>query len=156
MSDRDINHAGRVFPVSDLIAGVACFAGCVAFLMMALALPAGHSTGDTGPGALPVQVGSFGTICSLAYLVITIRGAFANEQGDFSIAHRALVAFLIFVICLAGVNWIGLPLSIAAASGLVTLLFPGERRLLRAGATGLGLWLIAVLLFGKLLGLPMP
>lgn len=156
MTDREISRAGRVLPVSDLIAGLACLAGCVVFLIMALALPAGHSTGDTGPGALPVQVGIFGTICSLSYLVITLRGGFLDEQGDFSRAYRALAAFLIFVICLASVRWIGLPLSIAAASGLVTLLFPGERRLLRAGATGLGLWLIAVLLFGKLLGLPMP
>lgn len=156
MSEPAISHGDRVFPVSNIIAGIVCLAGCIAFLMMALALPAGHSTGDTGPGALPVLVGIVGSICSLAYLVITMRGAFADEQSDFSRTHRALAAFLIFVISLAGVKWIGLPLSIAAAAGLVTLLFPGERRLLRAGATGIGLWLIAVLLFGKLLGLPMP
>lgn len=156
MSAPQSSISGRVFPVGDLIAGAACLAGSVAFFFMSRALPAGHSTGDTGPGALPEQVGIFGTICAVAYLAVTLRGAFADEQGDFSKAHRAMAAFLAFVICLASVTWIGLPLAIALASGLVTLLFAGERLLLRAAATALGVWLIAILIFEKLLGLPMP
>ncbi|MGN7295535.1 tripartite tricarboxylate transporter TctB family protein [Rhizobium sp. SAFR-030] len=156
MSDGHVKQAGRVFPVGDVIAGVACLAGSIAFLFMAFALPAGHSTGDTGPGALPIQVGIFSAACSLFYLIIAMRGAFVEERGDFSKSHRALAAFFIFAICLAGVNWIGLALSIALASSLVTMLFPGDRRLVRAAATGLGIWLIAILIFEKLLGLPMP
>jgi len=156
MSDGDINQGDRVLPVGDVIAGVACLAGSITFLFMAYALPAGHSTGDTGPGALPIQVGLFGTVCSLFYLTIAVRGAFVEERGDFSKSHRALAAFVIFAICLAGVNWIGLPLSIALASGLVTMLFPGERLLVRAAATAVGVWLIAILIFERLLGLPMP
>lgn len=156
MSGRHVTEADRVFPIGDVIAGLTCLAGSTAFLFMAFALPAGHSTGDTGPGALPIQVGVVGIVCSLFYLTIAVRGAFAGEQGDFSRSHRALAAFFILAICLAGVNWIGLPLAIALASNLVTMLFSGDRRLIRAAATGLGVWLIAILIFEKLLGLPMP
>lgn len=146
----------RGLPVSDLIAGAICLAGSVAFFLLARALPAGHSTGDSGPGALPGQVGIFAIICSAAYLVMALRRSFADERPDFGASHRALAALAIFVICLAGVSWLGLAVSIALASALTTLLFAGERRLIRAAATGVGIWLIAVLLFQNLLGLPMP
>ncbi|QFG37329.1 tripartite tricarboxylate transporter TctB family protein [Paracoccus pantotrophus] len=156
MTGRSVLGAGQGFPVGDVIAGVICLAGCITFLFMALALPAGHSTGDTGPGALPEQVAVFGTVCSAAYLVLALRRAFAHERPDFSASGRALAAYAIFLVCMSGAGWIGLPLALALASALVTLLFAGERPLIRAAATGAGIWLIAVLLFGKLLGLPMP
>lgn len=148
--------AGRVFPVSEFIAAGVCLAASIGFLVLALALPPGHSTGDTGPGALPEQVAVFGIVCSLSYLALLLRGEFRDERPDYSSSHRALMAFGIFVVCLFGVSWIGLPPAIAMAATLVTFLFSGERRLIRGLATGIGTWLIAVLLFGKLLGLPMP
>ncbi|MDO5604186.1 MAG: tripartite tricarboxylate transporter TctB family protein [Paracoccus sp. (in: a-proteobacteria)] len=133
-----------------------CLAAAVTFLVLARALPAGRSTGDTGPGALPGQVAIFGIICAICYLVMALRGSFAEERPDFSASHRALTALAIFAICLLGVNWLGLAACIALASALITLLFSGERRLIRAVATGAGVWLIAVGLFQRLLGLPMP
>lgn len=156
MTTGDGMRAGRSFPVSDVIAAVACLAGSTGFFLLARALPAGHSTGDTGPGALPEQVGVFGIFCAVAYLVLALRGAFNAEKPNFSSGHRALAALAIFVVCLLTVRWIGLALAISIASGLVTLLFRSERRIVQAVATGVGVWLIAVLLFQKLLGLPLP
>lgn len=156
MTTGDDIRAGRGFPVSDVIAALACLGGSAGFFLLARALPAGHSTGDTGPGALPEQVGVFGIFCALAYLVLALRGAFNAEKPNFSSGHRALAALAIFIVCLLTVQWIGLALAISIASGVVTLLFRGERRIVQAVATGVGVWLIAVLLFQELLGLPLP
>ena len=156
MTPDDDTMAGRASPVGDLIASLACLAGCIGFLVLALALPPGHSTGDSGPGALPEQVAVFGILCSLSYVLLVFRGAFKAQRPDFSSSLRALAAFAIFALCLMAVGWIGLPSAIALAATLVTFLFSGQRRLMRGLATGIGTWLIAVLLFGKLLGLPMP
>lgn len=156
MTTGDDITADRGIPVSNLITALICLAAAIGFLVMALALPAGHSTGDSGPGALPVQVGIFGILCALAYLVLSLRGAFAAERPDFSAWHRALAALAIFLICLMAVGWVGLAPAISVAAALLTLMFAGDRRYLRAVATGVGIWLIAVLLFQMLLGLPMP
>ncbi|MDB6454390.1 tripartite tricarboxylate transporter TctB family protein [Falsirhodobacter sp. 20TX0035] len=146
----------RGIPFSDLITGLICLAGCIAFLVLAFALPAGHSTGDVGPGALPKQIGIFGIICSAVYLLTALRGGFAEERPEFTESHRALAAFAIFAICLAVVPWLGLAPALALAAAVVTLLFAGRGRLVRAAATAAGVWLIAVLLFERLLGLPLP
>jgi len=156
MSPASDRQAGRGFLAGDVIAGAICLAASVTFLVLARALPAGHSTGDSGPGALPGQVAVFGIICAVSYLVMALRSSFAEERPDFSASHRALAALAIFVLCLLGVSWLGLAVCIALASALTTLLFAGERRLVRAALTGTGIWLIAVLLFQRLLGLPMP
>lgn len=149
-------QAGQRFQAGDVIAGVICLAAAITFLVLARALPAGHATGDPGPGALPGQVAVFGIICAISCIVISLRGSLAEEQPDFSASHRALTALAIFVICLLGVRWLGLAVCIALGSALTTLLFAGMRRLIRAAATGAGIWLIAVFLFQRLLGLPMP
>lgn len=156
MTTGDDIKAGRGFPVSDVITALVCLGASIGFFLLALALPAGHSAGDSGPGALPEQVGVFGIVCAVAYLLLALRGAFSSEQPDFSSGHRALAALAIFVICLLTVQWIGLALAISVAAGLLTLLFTGERLVIRALVTGVAIWLIAVLLFQKLLGLPMP
>ncbi|WP_169310957.1 tripartite tricarboxylate transporter TctB family protein [Cereibacter changlensis] len=150
------SQADRTRPVSELVAGAVCLAASVAFLVAARALPEGHSSGDVGPGALPLQIGIFALVCSLAYLGLTLRGSFAAVPGQFAQSHRAGLALGIFVLALVAVPWLGLALAIALASALTTLLFDGLHRLLRAVATGVGIWLIAVLLFQMLLGLPMP
>ena len=148
--------AGRRVPVSELLAGAVCLLASGAFLALAAALPAGHSRGDVGPGALPIQIGAFGLVCSAIYLVLALRGRFPDRAGTFADAPRALLGFVLFAIGLAAVPWLGLALSLAVASAALTLLFQGGRRWLRAAATGLGLWLIATLLFQNLLGLPLP
>ena len=71
-------------------------------------------------------------------------------------APRAAAVAGIFGAALLSVPWLGLAPALGLAGGLVTLLFPGTQRPARAVATAVGLWLIAFLLFGKLLGLPLP
>ena len=75
------------------------------------------------------------------------------EPGD---APRAAAVAGIFGAALLSVPWLGLAPALGVAGGLVTLLFSGPHRPVRAVATAVGLWLIAFLLFGKLLGLPLP
>ena len=146
----------RKIPVSELAAALICLAASAGFVALAMALPAGHSRGDVGPGALPEQIGIFGMICAACYLVSVLRGGFAGKAGKFTDTPRALACFAIFAIGMAVVPWLGLALSLSIASAVLTLLFQGERHWPRAAATGIGLWLIATLLFQKLLGLPLP
>ncbi|MDS9468818.1 tripartite tricarboxylate transporter TctB family protein [Paracoccus sp. MBLB3053] len=148
--------ADRNIPVSELAAGALCIAASGTFLALAFALPDGHSRGDVGPGALPEQIGIFGLLCSAIYLVLTLRGAFPGVKGKFADAPRALASFAIFALGMIVVPWLGLALSLATAAAGLTLLFQGDRRWLRAAATGITLWLIATLLFQRLLGLPLP
>jgi len=148
--------ADRRIPVSEVAAAIICLAASGVFLLLAMALPAGHSRGDVGPGALPEQIAIFGLVCAVCYLVSVLRGGFAGRAGKFTDTPRALASFAIFAIGMAVAPWLGLALSLAIASAALTLLFQGERRWPRAAATGIGLWLIATLLFQKLLGLPLP
>lgn len=59
---------------ANLTVAIVCLAGAAGYVALALALPAGHSQGDAGPAALPLQVGIFGLIVSGLYLVLTLRG----------------------------------------------------------------------------------
>ena len=70
---------------ANLTVAIVCLAGAAGYVALALALPAGHSQGDAGPAALPLQVGIFGLIVSGLYLVLTLRGrvpAAEAEPGD--------------------------------------------------------------------------
>ncbi|MDO5613881.1 MAG: tripartite tricarboxylate transporter TctB family protein [Paracoccus sp. (in: a-proteobacteria)] len=156
MSQYDTPLTGRRIPASEVIAALACLAASAGFLVLASNLPESVSTGDVGPGALPRQVGVFGLICSLAYLVMTLRKAFPAQPSRFAGVLYALASFLIGVVAVVAVPWLSLAVSLALCSGMQTLLFPGRHRWLRAGATALGMWLIATLLFQRLLGLPLP
>ncbi|MEI4488766.1 tripartite tricarboxylate transporter TctB family protein [Frigidibacter sp. MR17.14] len=151
--DRVAGFANRA---GNLLAAGLCLAASAGFLALAWQLPAGHSAGDVGPAALPVQVGVAGVLLSLAYLWISLRGGFAAERVTFEGFPRALAVCLVLVLGLIAVRWIGLAIAIGIVAGLTTLAFDGTHRILRAGLTGLALWGIAVLLFGRLLGLPLP
>ncbi|MEI4474033.1 tripartite tricarboxylate transporter TctB family protein [Frigidibacter sp. MR17.24] len=144
------NRAGN------LVAAGLCLAASGGFLALAWQLPAGHSTGDVGPAALPVRIGIAGVLLSLAYIGLTLRGAFADERVDFTGFPRAFSVCLVLVAGLVAVQWLGLAVAIGAVAGLTTLAFDGRHRLLRAGLTGVALWAIALLLFGRLLGIPLP
>ncbi|WP_167620108.1 tripartite tricarboxylate transporter TctB family protein [Paracoccus ravus] len=156
MTPRPDTDAGRRIPVSELVTGGLCLVASGVFLALATALPQGHSRGDDGPGALPEQIGVFGLVCSGFYLFFTLRGGFPGVAGKFTAAPRALASFAIFALAMAAVPLLGLASSLALAAAGLTLLFQGERRWLRAAATGIALWLIATLLFQRLLGLPLP
>lgn len=126
------------------------------FLFMSLALPAGHSRGDVGPGSLPMQVSVFGLIVSAVYLVQVLRGVdLGGSSGKVDVPRVAGLLGL-FVAAALSANWIGLALCLGIGTGVATLLFPGERPYVRAVATGVGFWVIAYGLFGKLLDLPLP
>ena len=80
----------------------------------------------------------------------------ASRLSATAFGERAAAVAGIFGAALLSVPWLGLAPALGVAGGLVTLLFPGTQRPARAVATAVGLWLIAFLLFGKLLGLPLP
>lgn len=141
---------------ANLIVALVCLTAAGGYVALALALPPGHSQGDAGPAALPLQVGIFGLIVSGLYLVLALRGRIAATEAEPGDARRAAAVAGIFGAALLAVPWIGLAPALGLAGGLVTLLFPGSHRPVRAVATAVGLWLIAFLLFGKLLGLPLP
>lgn len=142
--------------LANLLVSAVCIAAAAGFIAMALGLPAGHSRGDAGPAALPMQIGIFGLIVAGAYLILTLQGRMGQHDTEPGDLPRATAVLAIFAAALLAVSWIGLAPGIAVAGGLVTLLFPGEKRLPRAVVTTVGLWLIAFLLFQKLLGLPLP
>lgn len=149
-------EAGRRYYWQNLIAACISIAWNAAFLMMSLALPAGHSRGDVGPGSLPMQVSIFGLVVSLVYLVQVLRGVDLGGTEDSVDIPRVCGLIGIFVAVALGANWIGLALCLGLGSGVATLLFPGEKPLIRAVATGIGFYLIAYFLFGMLLELPLP
>ncbi|MGX5668353.1 tripartite tricarboxylate transporter TctB family protein [Rhizobium daejeonense] len=126
------------------------------FLFMSLALPAGHSRGDVGPGSLPMQVSIFGLVVSAVYLVQVLRGSDLGGSSDKIDVARVAGLLGLFVAVVLGANWVGLAICLGVGTGVATLLFPGEKPLLRAVATGFSFWLIAWGLFGKLLDLPLP
>lgn len=126
------------------------------FLVMSLALPAGHSRGDVGPGSLPMQVSAFGLIVSAVYLVQVLRGIDLGGSSDRIDVPRVAGLLGLFVAVAASANWVGLALCLGIGTGVATLLFPGEKPFVRAIATGIGFWGIAYGLFGKLLELPLP
>ncbi|SOC46084.1 tripartite tricarboxylate transporter TctB family protein [Rhizobium subbaraonis] len=140
----------------NLVAACIAIAWNAGFLFMSLGLPAGHSRGDVGPGSLPMQVSVFGLVVSVVYLVQVLRGIdFGGSSEKIDVA-RVAGLLGIFVAVALSANWIGLALCLGIGTGVATLLFPGERPLVRALATGAGFWLIAWGLFGKLLELPLP
>lgn len=141
---------------ANLVAAVVCLAAAGGYIALAMGLPSGHSRGDAGPAALPLQVGFFGLIVAAVYLVLTLRGQIAGAEAVPGDAPRAASVLGIFAVALLVVPWTGLAPALGIAGGLVTLLFPGPYRLPRAVATTAGLWLIAFLLFQMLLGLPLP
>ncbi|CAH0343287.1 tripartite tricarboxylate transporter TctB family protein [Rhizobium sp. CECT 9324] len=138
---------------------IAAFIFCAwngAFLFMSLALPAGHSRGDVGPGSLPMQVSVFGLIVSAVYLVQVLRGVDLGGSSGRVDMPRVAGLLGLFVAVALSANWIGLALCLGLGTGVATLLFPGDRPYIRAVATGIGFWVIAYGLFGKLLDLPLP
>lgn len=141
---------------SELAAGALCLAASGGFLAMVLNLPEGNAQGDVGPGALPRQIGLFGLICAAAYLLLALRGRFADGAGRFTGTPRALASLAILGAGMAAVPWLGLALVLALSAAGITLLFQGPKRWWRATGTGLALWLIATGLFERLLGLPLP
>lgn len=126
------------------------------FLVMSLALPAGHSRGDVGPGSLPMQVSVFGLIVSAVYLAQVLRGIDLGGSSERIDGPRVAGLLGLFVAVALSANWIGLALCLGIGTGVATLLFPGEKPFIRAVATGVGFWVIAYGLFGKLLELPLP
>jgi hypothetical protein len=145
------NHFGQ-----NIIAAGVCLAWNAGFLAMSLALPEGHSRGDVGPGALPLQIAIFGLLVSAVYLVQVLRGVDLGGSGEKVDVPRVAGLVGLFAAAAVSSGWIGLPISLALGTGVATLLFPGERPLLRAVLTGAGFWAIAYFLFGRLLGLPLP
>lgn len=141
---------------ANLVTAVVCLAAAGGYVAMAMGLPSGHSRGDAGPAALPLQVGVFGLIVAAVYLVLTLRRQVAGAEAEPGDAPRAASVLGLFAAGLLVVPWTGLAPALGIAGGLVTLLFPGPHRPPRAAATAAGLWLIALLLFQMLLGLPLP
>lgn len=140
----------------NLVAAYISIAWNASFLVMSLALPAGHSRGDVGPGSLPMQVSVFGLVVSVVYLVQVVRGLDLGGSNDSIDVPRVVGLLGLFVAVALGANWIGLALCLGIGTGVATLLFPGEKPIIRAIATGVGFWAIAYGLFGKLLELPLP
>jgi hypothetical protein len=138
---------------------VAAFVSVVwnaSFLVMSVALPAGHSRGDVGPGSLPTQISVFGLVVSAIYLAQVLRGIDLGGSSDRVDLPRVAGLLGLFVAVAPSANWIGLALCLGIGTGVATLLFPGEKPFIRALATGAGFWVIAYGLFGKLLELPLP
>lgn len=142
--------------ISEVVAGLACLAASAVFFTLARGLPQSASVGDVGPGALPAQVGVFGVLCSLIYLLGVMRGQFPEVPDRFFGIWRALAVLGIFCGMLLAVKWIGLAVAIACAGAVTTLLFRGAKPVLRAIVTGIGLWLIAFVIFQTFLDLPLP
>lgn len=140
----------------NLVAACIFIAWNASFLVMSFALPAGHSRGDVGPGSLPMQVSVFGLIVSAIYLAQVLRGVDLGGSSDKVDVPRVAGLLGLFVAVALSANWIGLALCLGIGTGVATLLFPGQKPFLRALATGVGFWLIAYGLFGKLLELPLP
>ena len=140
----------------NLAAACVCLAWNAGFLFMSLGLPAGHSRGDVGPGSLPMEVSGFGLAVSAVYLVQVLRGVDLGGSSETIDVVRVTGLLGLFVAVVVSANWLGLALCLGVGSGVATLLFPGEKPLVRAVATGAGFWLIAWGLFGKLLELPLP
>ncbi|WP_435171208.1 tripartite tricarboxylate transporter TctB family protein [Falsirhodobacter sp. 1013] len=138
------------------VTAVLCTAASAGFLLAALRLPAGHSRGDVGPGALPVQIAVGALVLSLVYLLLVWRRASLGGSDDGFLHARALALLGLTLMTVAGAKVVGLALSLAVAMGVGTLLFAGSHALVRAGATAVGLWLIAHFLFAVFLGLPLP
>ncbi len=140
----------------NLIAACVSLGWNASFFAMSLALPAGHSRGDVGPGALPMEIAIFGMVVSAIYFVQVLRGhALGGADEKVDVARVACLLGLFVAVALSA-NWIGLALGLGVGSGVATLLFPGTRPLVRAVATGIGFWAIAYVLFGMLLELPLP
>lgn len=140
----------------NLVAACIFIAWNASFLVMSFALPAGHSRGDVGPGSLPMQVSVFGLIVSAIYLAQVLRGVDLGGSSDKVDVPRVAGLIGLFVAVALSANWIGLALCLGIGTGVATLLFPGQKPFLRALATGVGFWVIAYGLFGKLLELPLP
>ena len=140
----------------NLVAACLSIAWNASFLILSLALPAGHSRGDVGPGSLPMQVSVVGLIVSAVYLVQVLRGIDLGGSIDRIDVPRVVGLLGLFVAVALSANWIGLALCLGIGTGVATLLFPGEKPFIRAIATGVGFWAIAYGLFGKLLELPLP
>lgn len=157
-SSSHVNRGGRQanhFWQNAIAVGV-CLAWNAGFLAASLALPEGRSRGDVGPGALPLQIAIFGLLVSAVYLIQVLRGVdFGGADEKVDVPRIAGLVGL-FAAAAVSSGWIGLPISLALGTGIATLLFPGERPLLRAVLTGASFWAIAYFLFGRLLGLPLP
>jgi len=140
----------------NVVAALVCIAWNAAFMVLSLELPAGHSRGDVGPGTVPLQIAVLGLVVSGIYLVQALRGV-GLEGADGEIDVPRVAGFVaLFTAAGAGASWIGLALSLGLAAGAATLLFQGEKLILRAVATGIGFWAIAYFVFARLLQLPLP
>ena len=140
----------------NILAACVCLAWNAAVLVLSLELPAGHSRGDVGPGAVPMQIALLGLLISGLYLVQVLRGVERGGSDDPVDTPRVAGFIALFLAAAVGTGWIGLPLSLGLAAGLATLLFHGEKVILRAATTGVAFWAIAYFIFGKLLQLPLP
>jgi hypothetical protein len=140
----------------NLIAAVICIAWNAGFLMLALRLPAGHSRGDVGPGALPVEIAIGGIALSALYLALVLGRRDVGKAAPPAPITRVVALFALFAVCAATAEVVTLSAGLAVAAGLGTLLFAGERAYLRAVVTAAGVWLIAYLVFERFLGLPLP
>jgi hypothetical protein len=103
-----------------------------------------------------MEVSGFGLVVSAVYLVQVLRGVDLGGSSETIDVARVTGLLGLFVAVVVSANWLGLALCLGVGSGVATLLFPGEKPLVRAVATGAGFWLIAWGLFGKLLELPLP
>ncbi|QDC00692.1 tripartite tricarboxylate transporter TctB family protein [Mesorhizobium sp. 8] len=140
----------------NVAAALVCVAWNAAFLLLSLELPAGHSRGDVGPGMVPMQIAVLGLVVSGIYLVQVLRGIGLEGSGGAIDVPRVAGLVALFAAAGASAAWIGLAVSLGLAAGAATLLFHGERLILRALATGVGFWAIAYFVFARLLQLPLP
>jgi hypothetical protein len=140
----------------NVAAGLVCVAWNAVFMVFSLELPAGHSRGDVGPGMVPLEIALLGLVVSAIYLVQALRGVgLEGTDGEIDVPRVAgLIA--LFTAAAAGANWIGLALSLGLGAGVATLLFHGEKVIVRAVVTGAAFWAIAYFVFARLLQLPLP
>lgn len=151
-----IERPAKQLSWSELIAGTVCLVGSLGYLSLIQNLPAGFSRGDVGPAAMPYGVAFIGIVMSFVLLFLAFRTSSDHRKPNFTAFRKITIFIGAFLIVPIVANYIGLAISLGAAAGLVTLLFSGNRKYIRALSTAVGAWLIAELLFTRFLGLPLP
>lgn len=151
-----IEHPVKQLSWSELIAGLICLAGSLGYLYLVQNLPAGLSRGDVGPAAMPYGVAVSGIVMSLTLILMALKTSSDYRNPSFPAFRKVTIFTGAFLIVPIIANYIGLAISLGAAAGLVTLLFSGNKKNIRALSTAIGTWLIAELLFTRFLGLPLP
>ena len=90
----------------------------------------------------------------MLYAVQAARGQQTPVEGEPSMRPAAFIA--LFVAAILAIPLLGLAIALAVAVALGVVLLDGPKGMLRAVLTGAGAWALAALVFGWLLGLPLP